>query len=158
MAGRAADLLGGRAVLMPGIGLLTAASLACGLANSQAVIVVARGIQGIGGSIVASVSLSIVLVLFPQPQERAKAMSIWGFAGSGGGTVGVIAGGLVTQALNWHWILLLNVPIWAVALLLARPLLPAVPCLGLGKVLDLGGILAVVAAAVPPVYGLDNCR
>src|SRR6202048_2650389 len=99
LSGRAADLLGRRAVLMTGIAMFTAASLACGLANSQAGVVIARGIQGIGGSIVASVSLSIVLVLFPQPAERAKAMSIWGFVGSGGGTVGVIAGGLVTQAL-----------------------------------------------------------
>src|SRR5260370_24569467 len=156
LAGRLADLIGRRTVLMVGIGLFTLASLACGLANSQAVIVIARGIQGIGGSIVASVSLSIVLVLFPQPQERAKAMSIWGFVGSGGGTVGVIAGGLVTQALNWHWIFLLNVPIGAVALLLARPLLPAVPGLGLGKGLDLGGTLAVVAAPVLAVYGIVN--
>jgi EmrB/QacA subfamily drug resistance transporter len=156
LAGRAADLLGRRAVLITGIALFTVASLACGLANSQAVIVIARGIQGIGGSIVASVSLSIVLVLFPQPGDRAKAMSIWGFVGSGGGTVGVIAGGLVTQALNWHWIFLLNVPIGALALLLARPLLPAVPGLGLGKGLDLGGTLAVVAAPVLAVYGIVN--
>src|SRR5207237_6913740 len=86
----------------------------------------------------------------------AKAMSIWGFVGSGGGTVGVIAGGLVTQAFNWHWIFLLNVPIGALALLLARPLLPSVPGLGLGKGLDLGGTLAVVAAPVLAVYGIVN--
>src|SRR5260370_36621981 len=110
MAGRAADLLGGRAVLMPGIGLLTAASLACGLANSQAVIVIARGIQGIGGSIVASVSLSIVLVLFPQPGERAKAVSIWGFVGSGGGTARVILGGGGAHAPHRHGVFLLDVP------------------------------------------------
>jgi EmrB/QacA subfamily drug resistance transporter len=156
LAGRAADLLGRRAVLMTGIALFTLASLACGLANSQAVIVIARGIQGIGGSIVASVSLSIVLVLFPQPGERAKAMSIWGFVGSGGGTAGVILGGVVTQALNWHWIFLLNVPIGALALLLARPLLPGTPGLGLNKGLDLGGTLAVVAAPVLAVYGIVN--
>src|SRR5882672_11307942 len=127
LSGRLADLIGRRTVLMVGIGLFTLASLACGLANSPAVIVIARGIQGIGGSIVSAVSLSIVLVLFPHNDERAKAMSIWGFVGSGGGTIGVIAGGLVTQALNWHWIFLLNVPIGAIALLLARPLLPSVP-------------------------------
>ena len=87
---------------------------------------VARGVQGIGGSIVNSVSLSIVLVLFPRPAERAKAMSIWGFVGSGGASIGVIAGGLLTHAFNWHWIFLVNVPIGALALLLARPLLPRV--------------------------------
>jgi MFS family permease len=146
LAGRAADLLGRRAVLMTGIGLFTIASLACGLANSETVIVVARGIQGIGGSIVSSVSLSIVLVLFTSTADRAKAMSIWGFVGSGGGTVGVILGGLLTQGLNWHWIFLVNVPIGALALLLARPLLPKVNGLGLDQGLDLGGTLTVVAA------------
>jgi EmrB/QacA subfamily drug resistance transporter len=156
LSGRAADLLGRRAVLMAGIALFTIASLACGLASSQTAIVIARGVQGIGGSIVASVSLSIVLVLFPEPAERAKAMSIWGFVGSGGGTVGVIAGGVLTQALNWHWIFLVNVPVGALALLLARPLLPATPGLGLGKGLDLGGTLAVVAAPVLAVYGIVN--
>jgi EmrB/QacA subfamily drug resistance transporter len=156
LSGRAADLLGRRAVLMTGIGLFTAASLACGLASSQAVIVVARGIQGIGGSIVSAVSLSIVLVLFTNIRERAKAMSIWGFVGSGGGTVGVILGGLLTQGLNWHWIFLVNVPIGILAFLLARPLLPEVPGLGLDHGLDLGGTVAVVAAPVLAVYGIVN--
>jgi EmrB/QacA subfamily drug resistance transporter len=156
LAGRAADLVGRRRVLMIGIGLFTLASLACGLATSQALIVIARGVQGIGGSIVSAVSLSILLVLFPDTAERAKAMSIWGFVGSGGGTVGVIAGGLVTQALNWHWIFLLNVPIGALALVLARPLLPHVPGTGLGQRLDWGGTLAVVAAPVLAVYGMVN--
>jgi EmrB/QacA subfamily drug resistance transporter len=156
LAGRAADLLGRRAVLMTGIGLFTIASLACGLANSETVIVVARGIQGIGGSIVSSVSLSIVLVLFTSTADRAKAMSIWGFVGSGGGTVGVILGGLLTQGLNWHWIFLVNVPIGALALLLARPLLPKVNGLGLDQGLDLGGTLTVVAAPVFAVYGIVN--
>jgi EmrB/QacA subfamily drug resistance transporter len=156
LAGRAADLLGRRAVLMTGIGLFTLASLACGMATSEAVIVVARGIQGIGGSIVSSVSLSIVLVLFTSTADRAKAMSIWGFVGSGGGTVGVILGGLLTQGLNWHWIFLVNVPIGALALLLARPLLPKVDGLGLDQGLDLGGTLTVVAAPVLAVYGIVN--
>src|SRR3984893_6923726 len=82
LSGRLADLLGPRPGVMTGIDLFPLASLACGLANSQAVIVIARGVQGIGGSIVSSVSLSIVLVLFPQPADRARAMSIWGFVGS----------------------------------------------------------------------------
>jgi EmrB/QacA subfamily drug resistance transporter len=154
LAGRAADLLGRRAVLMTGIGLFTAASLACGLAESQPVIVFARGVQGVGGSIVAAVSLSIVLVLFTDTAERAKAMSVWGFVGSGGGTVGVILGGLLTQGLSWHWIFLVNVPVGLLALALARPLLPAVPGLGLGRGLDLGGTLAVVVAPVLAVYGI----
>src|SRR5205085_1287994 len=156
LSGRLADLFGRRAVLMTGIALFTAASLACGLSNSQALIVTARAIQGIGGSIVSAVSLSIVLVLFPLRAERAKAMSIWGFVGSGGGTVGVIAGGLLTQSLNWHWIFLINVPIGILALVLARPLLPAVPGRGIGKGLDLGGTVAVVAAPMLAVYAMVN--
>jgi EmrB/QacA subfamily drug resistance transporter len=156
LSGRLADLLGRRRVLMTGIALFTVASLVCGLANSQAVIVIARGVQGIGGSIVSSVSLSIVLVLFPQPADRARAMSVWGFVGSGGATIGVILGGLLTQALNWHWIFLVNVPIGALALLLAVPLLPRVAGTGLGKGLDLGGTVAVIAAPVLGVYGIVN--
>jgi EmrB/QacA subfamily drug resistance transporter len=156
LAGRAADIVGRRTVLMIGIALFTLASLACGLAQSQALLVIARGIQGIGGSIVSAVSLSIVLVLFEQPAERAKAMSIWGFVGSGGGTVGVIAGGLLTQGLNWHWIFLVNVPIGIIALLVAWPLLPSTPGMGLQKGLDIGGTLAVVAAPVLAVYGIVN--
>jgi len=156
LSGRLADLLGRRRVLMTGIGLFTVASLVCGLANSQALIVVARGVQGIGGSIVNSVSLSIVLVLFPRPGDRAKAMSIWGFVGSGGASIGVIAGGLLTHAFNWHWIFLVNVPIGALALLLARPLLPRVAGTGLGRGLDFGGTLAVIAAPVLGVYGIVN--
>ena len=156
LAGRAADILGRRTMLMIGIALFTLASLACGLAQSQAVIVVARGIQGIGGSIVSAVSLSLVLVLFERPAERAKAMSIWGFVGSGGGTVGVIAGGVLTQGLNWHWIFLVNVPIGLLALAMAFPLLPSTPGLGLRRGLDVGGTLAVVAAPMLAVYGIVN--
>jgi EmrB/QacA subfamily drug resistance transporter len=156
IAGRTADLLGRRRVLMGGIALFTAASLACGLASSQTFIVVARAIQGIGGATVSAVSLSIVLVLFREQADRAKAMSIWGFVGSGGGTVGVIAGGLLTQSFNWHWIFLINVPIGVLALVLARPLLPEVRGTGVGRGLDLGGAVGVVAAPMLAVYGMVN--
>jgi EmrB/QacA subfamily drug resistance transporter len=156
LAGRAADLFGRRRFLMVGFAIFTLASVTCGFATSQAVIVVARGVQGIGGSIVSAVSLSLVLVLFPETRERAKAMSIWGFVGSGGGTVGVIAGGFLTQGLNWHWIFLINVPIGVLALLLARPLLPEDSTIGLGNGLDLGGTLAVICAPLLVVYGLVN--
>jgi MFS family permease len=113
-------------------------------------------VQGIGGSIVESVSLSIVLVLFPSASERAKAMSIWGFVGSGGASIGVIAGGMITQAVNWHWIFLVNVPIGVLALVLARPLLPRVAGSGLGGGLDVAGTLAVLAAPMLAVYGIVN--
>src|SRR5262249_19766085 len=93
LAGRAADIVGRRSILIFGIGLFSLASLACGLAQSQTMLIAARAIQGVGGAIVSGVSASIVLVLFAEQAERAKALSVWGFVGSGGGTVGVIAGG-----------------------------------------------------------------
>jgi EmrB/QacA subfamily drug resistance transporter len=157
LAGRAADIIGRRTVLMVGIAVFTLASLACGLAQSQTLIVVARSIQGIGGSIVSAVSLSILLVLFTEQAERAKAMSIWGFVGSGGGTVGVILGGLLTQGLNWHWIFLVNVPVGVTAFVLARPLVPPTPGSGFGGArIDVLGALAVVAAPMLAVYGIIN--
>jgi EmrB/QacA subfamily drug resistance transporter len=156
LSGRAADLLGRRSMLMLGLGLFTLASLACGLAMSQSMLVVSRGVQGVGASIVTAVALSMVLALFPEPGERAKAMSVWGFVGSGGGTVGVLAGGIITQSLNWHWIFLINVPIGALVLILARPLLPSTPGLGLRQGLDGWGTAAVVAAPILAVYGIVN--
>jgi len=156
LSGRAADLLGRRATLIVGVALFTLASLACGMASSQSMLVIARGIQGIGASIVTAVALSMVLALFPEPAERAKAMSVWGFVGSGGGTVGVLAGGVLTQSFNWHWIFLINVPIGAMVLLLARPLLPSTPGIGLRQGLDIGGTLAVLGAPILAVYGIVN--
>jgi EmrB/QacA subfamily drug resistance transporter len=156
LSGRTADLFGRRRMLMLGIAVFTLASLACGIATSQTMLVVSRGIQGVGASIVTAVALSMVLALFPEPGERAKAMSVWGFVGSGGGTVGVLLGGILTQSLNWHWIFLINVPIGVVVLLLARPLLPSTRGIGLQHGLDIGGTLAVLAAPILAVYGIVN--
>ena len=154
ISGRAADMLGRRRVLVWGIALFTGASLVCGLSNSQAMLVIARGVQGIGGSIIGAVALSMIVALFPEQVERAKAMSIWGFVSSGGGTLGVILGGVLTQSVSWHWIFLVNVPIGAAALALSRPLLPSTPGTGLGKALDVAGTLAVVVAPLLVVYGV----
>jgi MFS family permease len=120
ISGRAADLLGRRRVLVWGIALFTGASLVCGLSSSQAMLVIARGVQGIGGSIIGAVALSMIVALFPEQAERAKAMGVWGFVSSGGGTLGVILGGVLTQSVGWHWIFLVNVPIGAAALALSR--------------------------------------
>ncbi|MBV9547973.1 MAG: MFS transporter [Chloroflexi bacterium] len=156
LGGRAADLLGRRRVLVTGIATFTLASLLCGLASSQLLLIAARGIQGVGGAIVSSVSLSMVVALFPEPRARAKAMSIWGFVGSGAGTIGVIAGGLLTQTLNWHAIFLVNVPIGVLILVFAKPLLPPTPGIGLDKGLDVFGTLAVVLAPILAVFGIVN--
>jgi EmrB/QacA subfamily drug resistance transporter len=156
LSGRAADLLGRRRVMSAGIALFTLASLVCGLAGSQTMLIIARGIQGVAGAIISAVSLSMVVSLFPDPRDRARAMSIWGFIGSAAGTIGVIAGGLLTQSLSWHWIFFINVPIGLVVLGLARPLLPSTPGIGLDKGLDLAGTLVVIAAPILAVYGIIN--
>jgi EmrB/QacA subfamily drug resistance transporter len=156
LAGRAADLLGRRRVLVAGIALFSAASLACGLAGSQTMLVVARAVQGAGGAVIESVPLSIIVSLFPETNERAKAMSAWSFVASCSGALGVIVGGLLTQTVNWHWIFFINLPIGVLALLLAKPLLPSIPGIGLDKGLDVPGTLAVVAAPVLAVYGIVN--
>ncbi len=96
----------------------------------------------------------MIVALFPEQAERAKAMGVWGFVSSGGGTLGVILGGVLTQSVGWHWIFLVNVPIGAAALALSRPLLPSTPGTGLGKALDVAGTLAVVVAPLLVVYGV----
>lgn len=154
LTGRAADLLGRRAVLVAGLVVFTLASLACGLAGSQAALVVARAVQGIGGAAVQAVSLSLIVILFPQPSERARAMGVWTFVAAGGGTIGVLLGGILTQALSWHWIFLINVPVGIAAVALAKPLLPASAGLGIDQGMDVAGALAVTAAPVMVVYAI----
>jgi len=154
LGGRAADLTGRRAVFVAGLAIFTAASLACGLAPTQWVLLAARAIQGIGGAIVQAVAFSLILELFREPGPRAKAMSVWGFVSSAGGAVGVVLGGVLTQTGDWHLIFLLNVPIGIVAIALARPLLPSGRGVGLAAGVDLWGALAITAAPILAVYGI----
>ena len=111
LGGRLGDLFGHRRLFLIGITLFTLASLVCGLATSQEILVVGRGVQGLGGAIASAVSLSLMVNLFTEPGERAKAMGIFGFVASGGGSIGVLLGGILTDVLNWHWIFLVNFPI-----------------------------------------------
>src|SRR5215213_10478590 len=111
LGGRLGDLFGHRKLFLIGLVLFTAASLACGSAQSQEFLIVARAIQGLGGAVVAVVALSLVMTLFTEPAERAKAMGVIGFVASGGGSVGVVLGGVLTDTLDWHWIFLVNLPI-----------------------------------------------
>ena len=123
LGGRAADLLGRRRILMVGLGLFSAASLAAALATGAGFMIGARAVQGIGGAIMLPAALSIVMTMFQEGAGRNKALGIWGGLGAGGATVGVIAGGLLTRYVGWQYIFYLNVPIGAVALLLAIALL-----------------------------------
>jgi EmrB/QacA subfamily drug resistance transporter len=154
LGGRAGDLLGRRSVLVGGLALFTAASLACGLATEQWMLIGARAVQGIGGAIVQAVALSVILDLFPEPASRAKAMSVWGFVASAGGAVGVVLGGVLTQIGDWHLVFLINLPIGILAITLAWPLLPRVPGMGLRQGVDLGGAFTITAAPILAVYGI----
>ena len=124
LGGRLGDLFGHRRMFVGGIALFTVSSLACGLAGSQEVLVIARAVQGLGGAVVSAVALSLIMVMFTEPGERAKAMGIFGFVLSGGGTVGVLLGGILTDVLSWHWIFLVNVPIGIAVYMTSLRLLP----------------------------------
>ena len=111
LGGRLGDLFGHRRLFLAGIALFTLASLACGLSTSQGLLVAARAVQGLGGAVVSAVALSLIMTLFTEPAERAKAMGVFGFVAAGGGSIGVLLGGVLTDALDWHWIFLVNLPI-----------------------------------------------
>ena len=111
LGGRLGDLFGHRRLFLIGIAIFTLASLACGLASSQGMLVAARAVQGVGGAVVSAVALSLMMTLFTEPAERAKAMGIFGFVASGGGSIGVLLGGVLTDVLSWQWIFLVNLPV-----------------------------------------------
>ena len=156
LGGRLGDLFGHRRLFVGGIALFTVSSLACGLAGSQEVLVIARAVQGLGGAVVSAVALSLIMVLFTQPAERAKAMGIFGFVLSGGGTVGVLLGGILTDILSWHWIFLVNVPIGVAVYLTSLRLLPGKEELGARESVDVAGAVTVTAALVAAVYAIVN--
>ena len=156
LGGRLGDLYGQRRLFLLGTTLFTLASLACGLAGSQGLLVVARAVQGLGGAVVSAIVLSLIMNLFTEPVERAKAMGIYGFVMAGGGSVGALLGGLLTDALSWHWVFLVNIPIgvavYALTVILLREsLAPA----GAAR-LDVGGAVTVTASLLLAVYAVVN--
>src|ERR671916_119567 len=104
LVGRLGDLVGRRTVFLAGLALFTAASLLCGIAQSQEVLVAARFLQGVGGAMTSAVILGMIVTMFPAPREQAKAIGVFAFVASAGGSVGLLAGGVLTQSINWHWI------------------------------------------------------
>src|SRR5881628_3699109 len=139
LGGRLGDLFGQRRLFLAGITLFTLASLACGLSTTQGLLVTARAVQGLGGAVASAVSLSLIVTLFTEPADRAKAMGVFGFVAAGGGSIGVLLGGVLTDTLDWHWIFLVNLPIGATVIVLSRILLPASPgTKGAGR-LDVAG-------------------
>jgi EmrB/QacA subfamily drug resistance transporter len=156
LGGRLGDLFGHRRLFLLGIGFFTAASLACGLATSEGFLVAARAVQGVGGAIVSAVSFGLVMTLFTEPAERAKAMGVAGFVASGGGSIGVLLGGILTGTLSWHWIFLVNVPIGVLVVVLSLRLLPPTPPLGSTGRLDIAGAVTITAALMLAVYAIVN--
>jgi EmrB/QacA subfamily drug resistance transporter len=156
LGGRLGDLLGHRRLFVFGIVLFTVSSLACGLSTTQGMLVVARAVQGVGGAIASAVSLSLIMVLFSETGERAKAMGFFGFVASGGGTVGVVLGGVLTDSFSWHWIFLVNVPIGVVVCVLCLRLLPAVQGHTATGRVDVPGALTVTTALMVAVYAIVN--
>jgi EmrB/QacA subfamily drug resistance transporter len=156
LGGRLGDLFGHRRLFLAGITLFTLASTACGLATSQAVLVGARAVQGLGAAVVSAVALSLMMTLFTEPAERAKAMGIFGFVASGGGSIGVLLGGILTDVLNWHWIFLVNVPIGILVLVLTVMLIPAARIPTAAERLDVAGAITVTLSLMIAVYAIVN--
>ncbi len=156
LGGRLGDLFGHRRLFLIGIALFTTASLVCGLAGTQEVLIVARAVQGVGGAIVSAVALSLMMTLFTEPAERAKAMGIFGFVASGGGSIGVLLGGILTDALAWQWIFFVNLPVGVAVLVLSLRLLPAAPGMAVQRRLDVAGAVTVTAALMLAVYAIVN--
>jgi EmrB/QacA subfamily drug resistance transporter len=154
LGGRLGDLYGPRRLFLGGIGLFTVASLMCGLATSQGMLIGARAVQGLGGAVASAVSLSLMMTLFTEPADRAKAMGVFGFVAAGGGTLGVLAGGVLTEALDWHWIFLVNLPIGILVAVLAVRLLPGGRAHAAVQRLDLAGAVTVTSALVLAVYAI----
>jgi EmrB/QacA subfamily drug resistance transporter len=156
LGGRLGDLFGHRRLFLAGISLFTLASLACGLATSQGFLIAARSVQGIGGAIASAVSLSLMMTLFTEPADRAKAMGVFGFVAAGGGRIGVTLGGLLTDSLDWHWIFLVNFPIGLLVVALSLKLLPAARMEGAGVKLDVAGAITVTSSLMIAVYAIVN--
>jgi len=156
LGGRLGDLFGQRRLFLIGISLFSLASLTCGLATTQGVLIGARAVQGLGGAVVAAVALSLMMTLFTEPAERAKAMGVFGFVAAGGGSIGVLLGGILTDVLDWHWIFLVNLPIGALVFVLTRRLLPATGGSAGTRRLDVAGAVTITAALMLAVYAIVN--
>ncbi len=154
LSGRLGDLLGNKRVFLGGVVSFTAASVACGLAPSAGLLVAGRAVQGLGGAAVSAVALSLIMGLFSDPAERAKAMGFFGFVMSGGGAVGVLLGGVLTGLFSWHWIFLVNVPIGVGVWLGARRVLPLDALAGPRVQVDVLGAVLVTGALMLSVYGI----
>jgi EmrB/QacA subfamily drug resistance transporter len=156
LGGRFADLLGRRMIFMTGVAVFTAASLVCGLADSSAVLIAARAVQGVGAALVAPATLSIITTTFEEGADRNRALGIWGAVGGGGAAAGVLLGGILTQYLGWEWIFFVNVPVGAAVLAVTRPILRESRDESEQRSFDLLGATAVTGGLALLVYGVSE--
>jgi EmrB/QacA subfamily drug resistance transporter len=152
LAGRLGDLAGRRNVFLAGLGVFTAASLVCGLAANQPMLIGARFAQGIGGALTSAVILGVIVTLFPEPRDMAKAIGVYAFVASAGGAVGLLAGGILTQAINWHWIFFVNLPIGIATAALALRVIPRDRGTGLANGADIPGAVLITGAMMLAVF------
>lgn len=152
LVGRLGDLVGRKRMFAAGLAVFTAASVLCGVATSQGLLIAARAVQGVGGAMASAVVLGMLVALFPEPREQARAIAVFSAVGAGGGALGTFLGGALTQALNWHWIFLINLPIGIVAWLAAVRVLAPEQGAGLGKGADYPGAALVTGALMLSVY------
>src|SRR6266513_3144293 len=152
LAGRFGDILGRRRVFLAGLAVFTLASAACGAAQSQGVLVVARFLQGVGGAMTSAVILGMIVTMFPEPREQAKAIGVYGFVASAGGSIGLLAGGGITQSINWHWIFFVNVPIGIATAAIAARVLDRDRGIGFGDGADIPGAVLITSSLMLGVY------
>src|SRR4051794_49512 len=152
LAGRLGDLIGRRTIFLTGLAVFTTASFVCGIAGSQELLVGARFLQGIGGALTSAVILGMIVTMFSEPREQAKAIGVYAFVASAGGAVGLLAGGVLTQTINWHWIFFINIPIGVVTAVLATRLIPRDQGIGFDKGADVPGAVLITSALMLAVY------
>jgi EmrB/QacA subfamily drug resistance transporter len=152
LAGRLGDLISRRGVFLAGLAVFTVASLLCGSAQSKEILVAARFIQGVGGAMTSAVVLGMIVTMFPEPREQAKAIGVDSFVASAGGSIGLLAGGVLTQAINWHWIFFVNVPIGIVTAIAARRLIAKDTGIGFRRGADVLGAVLITGALMLLVY------
>src|SRR5213596_3004409 len=152
LAGRIGDLLGRKRVFLVGLAIFVGASVLCGLSFAQPMLIGARFVQGVGGAVSSAVILAMIVTLFPEPLERAKAFGIFSFVASAGAAVGLLAGGLITQAVSWHWIFFVNLPIGIITAIAAARMLDSDKGVGLGQGADVLGAIMVTSALMLGVY------
>jgi EmrB/QacA subfamily drug resistance transporter len=154
--GRLGDLFGHRRIFLLGLAVFTAASVTCGLSTTQGLLVAARAAQGLGGAVLTAVALSLIMNIFTEPADRAKAMGIYGFVCSSGGTIGALLGGFLTTALNWHWIFLVNLPIGAVVYVSCMRAVPVGQARQGNTRIDIAGAVTVTTSLMLAVYAIVN--